>query len=117
MRAFSGHKSSSFYIKTALSGDGRHLLSGSSCGRGFLWEVWLALYDDVIDELSNQVARPEAPPLTLCGHSAEVTAVDWSPTLDKVHTHRIANVCIVSSTALYRVQIVTCSDDNDVRIW
>ena len=53
-----------FYAHTC-----RYLLSGSSCGRAFIWEV----------------DKPDKAPLVLVGHQREVTAVCWSPTLmDKV---------------------------------
>ena len=36
---FSGHQNSSFYVKSCVSPDGRYLLSGSSCGNAFMWQV------------------------------------------------------------------------------
>ena len=36
---FSGHQNSSFYVKSCISPDGRYLLSGSSCGNAFIWQV------------------------------------------------------------------------------
>ena len=45
----------------------RYLLSGSSCGRGYVWDV---------AESSCQ-----SPLLALTGHNKEVTAVAWSPYL------------------------------------
>ncbi|XP_073484511.1 denticleless protein homolog [Aquarana catesbeiana] len=44
-----------------------------------------------------QVSAPEAPPIMLQGHSQEVTSVTW---------------CTADFT-----KIVTCSDDNTVRVW
>ncbi|XP_071996271.1 denticleless protein homolog [Engystomops pustulosus] len=44
-----------------------------------------------------QVSNPYTPPLMLQGHSQEVTSVTWSPT--------------------DFTKIVTCSDDNTVRVW
>lgn len=43
-----------------------------------------------------QVDHPEAPPLVLPSNSAEVTAVDWCPSMDK---------------------LATCSDECDVSVW
>jgi denticleless len=63
--AFGGHKNSTFYVKTAISPEGRYLLSGSSCGQGFIWHI----------------DQPEKPPILLKGHRKEVTAVCWSPAL------------------------------------
>ena len=36
---FSGHQNSSFYVKSCVSPDGCYLLSGSSCGNAFIWQV------------------------------------------------------------------------------
>ncbi|XP_056424233.1 denticleless protein homolog isoform X2 [Hyla sarda] len=44
-----------------------------------------------------QVSKPYAPPIMLQGHSQEVTSVTWSPT--------------------DFTKIVTCSDDNTIRVW
>lgn len=37
--AFGGCTVSSFYVKSGLSPDNKFLISGSSCGNGFMWEV------------------------------------------------------------------------------
>lgn len=52
-----------FYVKARFSHDGRFILSGSSDGHVYIWEV----------------DRPAIPPLYLEGHAAEVTGVDWHP--------------------------------------
>ncbi|KAM4771451.1 denticleless protein homolog [Rhinophrynus dorsalis] len=78
---FSGHQNSTFYIKSSLSPDGQFLLSGSSDHSAYIW----------------QVSNPHVPPVTLIGHSQEVTSVTWCPT--------------------DFTKIVTCSDDNTVRVW
>ncbi|CAN2387418.1 signal transduction involved in G2 DNA damage checkpoint [Pristimantis euphronides] len=44
-----------------------------------------------------QVSKPCAPPLMLQGHSQEVTSVTWSPT--------------------DFTKLVTCSDDNTIKVW
>lgn len=64
MARFSGHHVGSFYVKARFSHDGRFILSGSSDGHVYIWEV----------------DRPATPPLYLDGHGAEVTGVDWHPT-------------------------------------
>ncbi|KAJ0971544.1 hypothetical protein J5N97_019503 [Dioscorea zingiberensis] len=60
-KVFSGSKIDTFYVKSALSPDGAHLLSGSSDGNAYIWRV----------------NKPEATPVKLEGHEGEVTAVDW----------------------------------------
>ncbi|KAK9820123.1 hypothetical protein WJX72_006352 [[Myrmecia] bisecta] len=63
-RMFQGHSSGSFYIKTAFSPDGTHIVSGSSDRNVHIW----------------QVDRPYQHPYMLAGHTHEVTAVAWCPT-------------------------------------
>ncbi|GLJ48887.1 hypothetical protein SUGI_1031120 [Cryptomeria japonica] len=63
LKSFSGHELDSFYIKSCFSPDGTHILSGSSDGNAFIW----------------QVDRPEESPVKLNGHLRETTAVDWCP--------------------------------------
>ncbi|EDV19502.1 Denticleless protein-like protein [Trichoplax sp. H2] len=77
---YSGHSNASFFVKAALSPDDRYLISGSSCTNSYIWKV----------------SNPTQAPLTLIGHSSEVTCVDWCP-----HDFGF---------------IATCSDDN-YRIW
>lgn len=36
---FEGHIAGSFYVRACFSGDGRHILSGSSDSRGYIWEA------------------------------------------------------------------------------
>ncbi|XP_031477958.1 uncharacterized protein LOC116249011 [Nymphaea colorata] len=81
VKTFSGHLIESFYVKSAISHDGAHLLSGSTDGHAYVW----------------QVDEPEAAPVMLEGHEAEVTAVDWCPS-------EIG-------------KIATAADDYTVRIW
>ena len=52
---------SSFYVKTSVSPDGSHLMSGSSSGRTFLWDL-----------------HTNRPPLVLKGHEMECCGVSWS---------------------------------------
>ena len=58
---FHGHVNSTFYVKTVLSPDDRYLLSGSSDGNAYIW----------------QVSQPRSGPRVLQGHVNEVTGVDW----------------------------------------
>ena len=76
-----GSAPSSFYVKAAFSGDGSHLVGG--CGDGVA-RVW-------------HTGRPDARPLRLVGHAAEVTGVAWCPTDGG--------------------EVATCSDDATVRVW
>ncbi|XP_076612857.1 denticleless protein homolog [Chaetodon auriga] len=78
---FSGHQNSSFYIKSTISPDDQFLASGSSDNHTYIWKI----------------SHPEHPPMTLQGHSEEVTSVAWCPT--------------------DFTKIASCSDDHTVRIW
>ncbi|XP_075893705.1 denticleless protein homolog [Nelusetta ayraudi] len=78
---FSGHKNSSFYIKSTVSPDDQFLASGSSDHQTHIWKI----------------SDPAYPPMTLQGHSEEVTSVAWCPT--------------------DFTKIASCSDDHTVRIW
>ncbi|KAG9449780.1 hypothetical protein H6P81_009745 [Aristolochia fimbriata] len=60
-KIFSGSRLESFYVKSAISPDATQLLSGSSDGNAYLW----------------QVDKPDADPIALKGHEGEVTTVDW----------------------------------------
>ena len=61
MAVFRGHVNSTFYVKAVLSPDDQYLLSGSSDGNAYIW----------------QVSRPQSGPHVLRGHVNEVTGVDW----------------------------------------
>jgi len=63
VQCWSGHKNTTFYVKTALSPDDQFLLSGSSNDSAYIW----------------QVNKPSASPIVLKGHTAEVTSVAWCP--------------------------------------
>ncbi|KAK9119795.1 hypothetical protein Scep_017888 [Stephania cephalantha] len=63
MSTFSGNQLDTFYVKSAISPDAAHILSGSSDGNACIW----------------QVKRPQEGPLRLEGHEGEVTAVAWCP--------------------------------------
>ena len=75
-----------------ISPDGEHILSGSSDGNAYIWQVWILShvfwlffsYKSKIQELSMlkeqlqfQVNKPHVDPTVLKGHDKEVTAVDW----------------------------------------
>ncbi|XP_061560604.1 denticleless protein homolog [Phycodurus eques] len=78
---FNGHQNSSFYIKSTISPDDQFLASGSSDNHTYIWKI----------------SDPMLPPMTLQGHSEEVTSVAWCPT--------------------DFTKIASCSDDHTVRIW
>ncbi|XP_024084418.1 protein lethal(2)denticleless isoform X2 [Cimex lectularius] len=61
IKQFEGHTVSSYYIRNAVSPDGRYVASGSTNGVAYVWSV------DV----------PEIPLVLLKGHTSEVTCVDW----------------------------------------
>ncbi|GKV07776.1 hypothetical protein SLEP1_g19498 [Rubroshorea leprosula] len=63
IQTFSRCQIGSFYVKSAISPDAAYLLSGSSDGNAYVW----------------QVNKPQAEPITLESHSGEVTAVNWCP--------------------------------------
>ncbi|NWH61549.1 DTL protein, partial [Geococcyx californianus] len=60
---FSGHKNSTFYIKSSTSPDDQFLISGSSDCNAYIWKV----------------SEPNLPPWILFGHSQEVTSIAWCP--------------------------------------
>ncbi|XP_020574066.1 denticleless protein homolog B isoform X1 [Phalaenopsis equestris] len=63
-KIFNGSKITSFYVKSAISPDGSHILSGSGDGNAYIWRV----------------NKPESVPFSLKGHEKEVTAVAWCST-------------------------------------
>ncbi|CAN8266171.1 unnamed protein product [Cochlearia groenlandica] len=71
LQSFSGCRIDSFFVRTMISPDAEHILSGSSDGNAYIW----------------QVNKPHVEPTILKGHDFEVTAVDWSPSdIGKVAT-------------------------------
>ncbi|XP_051122888.1 uncharacterized protein LOC127245846 [Andrographis paniculata] len=62
-KIFSGGRRDSFFVKAAISPDAANILSGSSDGNAYMW----------------QVSKPHADPIILESHDGEVTAVDWCP--------------------------------------
>uniref|UniRef100_A0A2N9FUV7 Uncharacterized protein n=1 Tax=Fagus sylvatica TaxID=28930 RepID=A0A2N9FUV7_FAGSY len=63
LRSFSGCRIESFFVKSAISPDAAHIISGSSDGHAYIWKV----------------NKPQEDPLVLESHDGEVTAVDWCP--------------------------------------
>ncbi|KAK4282348.1 hypothetical protein QN277_013735 [Acacia crassicarpa] len=61
VRLFSGCQIESFFVKSAISPDASHIVSGSSDGNAYVW----------------QVNKPQGEPIILKTHDGEVTAVDW----------------------------------------
>ncbi|KAL4568323.1 hypothetical protein LXL04_023932 [Taraxacum kok-saghyz] len=71
IKSFKGCDISTFFVKSKLSPDAGHILSGSSDGNAYVW----------------QVNNPSAAPIMLEGHDGEVTAVDWcSSEIGKIAT-------------------------------
>ncbi|KAM1511661.1 hypothetical protein ACFX1Z_023317 [Malus domestica] len=62
MQAFTGCRIETFFVKSVISPDAAHIVSGSSDGNVYIW----------------QVNKPREHPVVLKGHDREVTAVDWS---------------------------------------
>jgi WD40 repeat protein len=61
---FGGNLIDSFYVKSAFSPDGTHLISGSSDSNAYIWSLE--------DKLGTN-------PVVLPGHSRELTTVAWNP--------------------------------------
>ncbi|CAL1357051.1 unnamed protein product [Linum trigynum] len=61
VKSFTGCQIESFFVKSVISPDASSILSGSSTGNAYVW----------------QVERPQMDPTVLKGHDGEVTAVDW----------------------------------------
>ncbi|KAJ4900989.1 Transducin/WD40 repeat-like superfamily protein [Raphanus sativus] len=92
VQSFSGCRIDSFFIRTMISPDGEHILSGSSDGNAYIW----------------QVNKPHVDPTVLKGHDKEVTAVDWSPS-------EIGKVVTASddfTVRLWNIEINRCSNTN-----
>ncbi|KAF6137003.1 hypothetical protein GIB67_030767 [Kingdonia uniflora] len=81
---FCGSRFDSFYVKSAISPDGSHILSGSSDGDAYIW----------------QVKKPQESPITLKGHDGEVTAVDWCSS----EIGKIATACDDFTVRVWNIQ-------------
>lgn len=62
---YSGHKNTTFYIKSCLSPDDKYIISGSSDGKAYIWNV-----------------EQSQPIVALTGHTVEVTCAAWSQMSD-----------------------------------
>ncbi|EXC20336.1 Denticleless-like protein [Morus notabilis] len=61
VKSFSGCRIESFFVKSSISPDAAHILSGSSDGNAYIWKV----------------NKPHEDPIKLKNHEGEVTAIDW----------------------------------------
>ncbi|XP_062324303.1 denticleless protein homolog [Osmerus eperlanus] len=61
---FTGHRNSSFYVKSSVSPDDQFLASGSSDHHTYIWKI----------------SDPKQATMMLQGHSQEVTSIAWCPT-------------------------------------
>ncbi|TQE03022.1 hypothetical protein C1H46_011386 [Malus baccata] len=99
MQAFTGCRIETFFVKSVISPDAAHVVSGSSDGNAYIWQrycYWSWIENDTIGN-ANQLNKPREDPVVLKGHDREVTAVDWSQ---------------------FEVgKMATSSDDFTVRIW
>lgn len=95
--SFAGCQIGSFFIKSTISPDATHILSGSGNGNAYIW----------------QVDNPQQDPISLTSHEKEVTAVDWClqepgkiATASDDYTVRFWNVqnrsCLSPRTAIRR---------------
>ncbi|GAV70234.1 WD40 domain-containing protein [Cephalotus follicularis] len=89
IRSFSGCRIDSFYVKSAISPDASHVLSGSSDGNAYIWEV----------------NKPKVQPIKLESHDGEVTAVDWCPS----EVGKIATTSDDFTVRLWNIQSSYCS--------
>ncbi|KAK6928381.1 WD40 repeat [Dillenia turbinata] len=87
--SFSGCQINSFFVKSAISPDATLILSGSSDGDAYLW----------------QVNKPELDPIRLNSHENEVTAVDWCP----FEVGKIATASDDYTIRIWNVQSTSCS--------
>ncbi|KAJ1918150.1 hypothetical protein H4219_002791 [Mycoemilia scoparia] len=79
-----------FFVRSAVSPDGRYLAAGSSSSVVNIWEL----------DSFGLPLRKDRSDIVLEGHMREVSCVSWKPQ--------------VSATD---PQLLTCSDDGTVRIW
>lgn len=89
-----------FFIRSAVSPDGRYIASGSSSGSVYIWEV----------------AHPERPAYLLSAHRAECSSVSWCPSGTEQAGFAVLDSAL-HRTNLVCLQLASCSDDATVRIW
>ncbi|XP_010502769.1 PREDICTED: denticleless protein homolog [Camelina sativa] len=92
VQSFSGCRIDSFFVRTMISPDGEYVLSGSSDGNAYIW----------------QVNKPHADPTLLKGHDYEVTAVDWSPS----EIGKVATASDDFTVRLWNIENNRCSNAN-----
>ena len=108
LATFRGHSNATFYVKSCISTNDQYLISGSGDCDGYIWRV-----DD-----------PTAAPFHLTGHTNEVTSVAWCPTDEtKVLYETSTGMALTLGLTLDNndnasfLQVVTCSDDNSLKVW
>nr|GMC97321.1 denticleless protein homolog A-like [Ipomoea batatas] len=84
VKTFSGCRIDSFFVKSSISPDAAHILSGSSDGNAYIW----------------QIRKPLADPIILNSHEGEVTAVDWCPS----ETGKIATASDDFTARIWNIQ-------------
>ncbi|XP_022741170.1 denticleless protein homolog [Durio zibethinus] len=89
MHTFSGCQIESFYVKSVISPDSDHILSGSSDGNAHIWKV----------------NKPQMEPIILKSHHGEVTAVDWCPS----EIGKIATTADDFTVRIWNIQTSYCS--------
>ncbi|XP_015879303.2 uncharacterized protein LOC107415477 [Ziziphus jujuba] len=89
IKSFYGCQIESFFVKSSISPDATHILSGSSDGNAYIW----------------QVNKPQDNPTILKNHDGEVTAVDWSP----LETGKIATSSDDFTVRIWNSQSSYCS--------
>ena len=85
----SHHTNQSNFIKSSLSQCENFILTGSSDFNAYI-------YSTNMNSCSNEFKK-QMPVIVLKGHTNEVTTVDWNPFDSN--------------------QLITCSDDNSLRVW
>ncbi|CAH9088894.1 unnamed protein product [Cuscuta epithymum] len=84
VKSFSGCRINSFFVKSSISPDAAHILSGSSDGNAYIW----------------QIRNPQADPIILSSHEGEVTVVDWCPS----ETGKIATASDDFTARIWNIQ-------------
>ncbi|KAG7559001.1 WD40 repeat [Arabidopsis thaliana x Arabidopsis arenosa] len=92
VQSFSGCRIDSFFVRTMISPDGEYVLSGSSDGNAYIW----------------QVNKPQVDPIILKGHDFEVTAVDWSPS----EIGKVATASDDFTVRLWNIENNRCTNTN-----
>ncbi|CAN6861703.1 unnamed protein product, partial [Brassica oleracea] len=96
VESFSGCRIDSFFVRTMISSDGEYILSGSSDGNAYIW----------------QVNKPQVDPTILKGHDSEVTAVDWSSS----EIGKVATASDDFTVRLWNIENNLCTTANASRV-